>query len=56
MCLTLLSYVEAPLEVLPRLFHLKYDSGLKEELLYLSDPQEIEVPGGACCHLCVCVS
>lgn len=38
--------LEAPLEVLPRLFHLKYDSGLKEELLYLSDPQEIEVPGG----------
>ena len=37
---------EAPLEVLPRLFHIKYDSGLKEELLYLSDPQEIETPSG----------
>ena len=28
--------------MLPRLFHIKYDSGLKEELLYLSDPLERE--------------
>ena len=37
---------EAPLEVLPRLFHIKYDSGLKEELLFMSDPQETETPSG----------
>lgn len=36
------AHAEAPLEILPRLFHIKYDSGLKEELLYLSDPQEVE--------------
>lgn len=40
---------EAPLEVLPRLFHIKYDSGLKEELLFMSDPQETETPSGADC-------
>ena len=39
---------EAPLETLPRLFHIKYDSGLKEELLYLSDPQETETNSGEC--------
>ena len=39
---------EAPLEVLPRLFHTKYDSGLKEELLFMSDPQETETPSGGC--------
>ena len=37
---------EAPLEILPRLFHIKYESGLKEELLYLSDPQETETNSG----------
>ena len=40
---------EAPLEVLPRLFHIKYDSGLKEELLFMSDPQETETPSGITC-------
>ena len=39
-------HAEAPLEVMPRLFHLKYEGGLKEELLYLSDPQETETPSG----------
>ena len=39
-------FAEAPLEVLPRLFHIKYDSGLKEELLFMSDPQETETPSG----------
>lgn len=41
-----LRVLEAPFEVLPRLFHIKYDSGLKEELLYLSDPQERETRTG----------
>ena len=51
-------FAEAPLETLPRLFHIKYDSGLKEELLYLSDPQETETNSGGlsldtgfCLHL-----
>ncbi|KAK9819766.1 hypothetical protein WJX72_002121 [[Myrmecia] bisecta] len=44
--------LDAPVEVLPRLFQIKYDSGLKEELLFLGNPQEVVAPTGMMMLVC----
>lgn len=37
---------EVPAEVLPRLFNVKYDSGIVRELLYVDMPHEYQKPSG----------
>lgn len=37
---------EMTVEVLPRLFKIKYDSGLLDELLFVDSPKEFELPNG----------